>query len=133
MFDAKRFEQKLEKTMGNIAEEFAKQAVPIIEQDIQDRLIQQIGYDGQKMPKKKQPRRSRNPKIFLKDTGESMKLDIRKINRTTYEISARRPEILTQPNPWKGLSIFWGVPKALERELRKLANSIIKLELRKVK
>ncbi|MCA9313181.1 hypothetical protein KDA08_02530 [Candidatus Saccharibacteria bacterium] len=131
MFDPDKFSKKISTKLDNIADEWAKSAADIIKEDLEKRLDAQLGYKGTALPKKKYPRKSRDPQHFLVDTGVSTKLSITKSGKGSYTISAQRPNILNYPNPHKGLVDWWGVPKALNKELRSLLNKIIKKWVKK--
>lgn len=129
-FDQTKFTKKLKKTFDKIAEDYTIKAAVLIEKDIDKRLETQVGYKGQKMPKKKYPNRSKNPTIFLKNTGQSMQLVTSKVGPAHYKIQARRPEVLNYHNPRRGLTIFWGISKELKKDLKILLKRTVKKWLR---
>lgn len=90
--------------------------VELIKKDLTERLDNQIGVDGQAMPKKKQPQRSLDPTHFLRNTGQSWKLHHRIVGFGKAVISVARPQILTLPAPSVGLAIWWGVPIKIQEQ-----------------
>lgn len=131
MFDPAKFSKSLNTKLDNIAEEWAQEAANAIKQDLEDRLDTQLGYNGTALPKKKYPRKSLTPNKFLVDTGVSTQLTVKRERKGVYSITARRPEVLNYPNPHKGLVQWWGVPAALQKDLSKLLQSIIKKWIKK--
>lgn len=123
-FNPKKFADSINKPMERISDEYGKAVANLIKEDWEQRINSQRGPNGEAMPKKKYPQRSRTPDKFLVDTGESTNFGIKK-EGDAYVVFSPRPKILNYPNPKKGLDIWFGIPKNIIEESTSILKRIL--------